>query len=348
MQQPLVSVVMTIYNGEQYLKEAISSVVKQSYKNLEIIVIVEAGTTDNSLDILRQFKDNRIRTAVNKNRLGLSDSLNKGLEMAKGKYIARLDDDDVCAPDRFEKQVKLMERYPQIGMCGTNGYIIDKNGYITDITELPCKPIILKMLLYIGNYFLSSSVMIRREVIRKYHLCYSGNVSEDYLLWSQIAAKTSICNIPEYLVAYRISEGNRSNHLMQEQECRDKEIQHLLWQNAGVNNNLTHSFTYHVRGQKNIALREQMIKNLYCCSSDFCHMKLSDFYIVMMIFYREINKGFYRAFEDYWITTTNLYGKYPGWSKQIYVARHCIYNQRRKLFRKMKIGKEFKPYGQIK
>jgi glycosyltransferase involved in cell wall biosynthesis len=115
---PYVTVLMPVYNTEMYLKEAIDSILNQTFRDFEFIVIND-GSTDSTSDIIESYSDPRIIYLQNEKNLGVATSLNKGLSIAKGTYIARMDGDDVSRCDRLEKQVAFMDANPEIGVCGT-------------------------------------------------------------------------------------------------------------------------------------------------------------------------------------------------------------------------------------
>ena len=117
MNNPLVSVVLSVYNAEKHIVEAIESILTQSYKNFEFIII-DDGSTDGSLEIIKSYDDERIILISRENK-GLIASLNEGIEQAKGKYIARMDADDISLSSRFEEQVTFMEMHEEVGICGT-------------------------------------------------------------------------------------------------------------------------------------------------------------------------------------------------------------------------------------
>lgn len=132
---PLVSIVLPVYNTEKYITESVQSILDQTYKNLEII-IVEDGSQDNTLKILQKFKnkDNRIKLVEHSKNYGLIKSLNDGLTFATGKYIARMDADDISKPERIQKQVEFLENNPDIYLVGTFAESIDEDGiYLRDI-----------------------------------------------------------------------------------------------------------------------------------------------------------------------------------------------------------------------
>ena len=115
----LVSVIMPVYNGALYLREAIDSILSQTHTNLELIIIND-GSNDNSEEIILSYEDNRIRYIINEKNSGICVTLNKGLDIAKGKYIARMDCDDISCPERLQMQIEYMEQNPSIGVLGSD------------------------------------------------------------------------------------------------------------------------------------------------------------------------------------------------------------------------------------
>ena len=128
------SVVMSVYNAELFLNEAIQSILDQTYQNFEFI-IVNDGSTDNSLKIITSFNDNRI-IVIDQENQGLSKSLNTGVSISNGKYIARMDADDISLPNRFELQLDFFNNYKNHVLLGSNIYFVDINGIILDETKL--------------------------------------------------------------------------------------------------------------------------------------------------------------------------------------------------------------------
>src|SRR3989338_10709157 len=131
-----ISVIMSVYNGMPYLPEAVKSILNQTYKNFEFIIIDDAST-DQSTKYLRFLKDKRIKLIKNSKNLGLAASLNKALKFAKGEYIARMDADDISLPKRFEKQVKFFKKHPSVDICGTWVNLIDDVGKIIGEKKYP-------------------------------------------------------------------------------------------------------------------------------------------------------------------------------------------------------------------
>jgi len=202
LSNPLVSVVMSVYNSEKYLKEAIESILNQTYTNFEFI-IVNDGSTDNSLDIIQEYmkKDERI-VLISRENKGLPYSLNEGIEKAKGKYIARMDADDISLPTRFEEQVRFMEENEEVGVCGTSVLDIDTG----DKWILTSKDNELKVQLLFSSVFAHPSVMIRKELFDSYSLSYDVNYrqSQDFELWTRMSEYTKFANLKKQLLKYRV------------------------------------------------------------------------------------------------------------------------------------------------
>ena len=136
MKKPKVTVLMSVYNGERYLHESIESILNQTFKDFGFLIIND-GSTDNTPKILKSYKDQRIKIISNKNNLGLTKSLNKGIKLAKGEYIARQDVDDVSLSERLEKQVKFLNSYPSYAAVGTFTKIINEDSKVIFLLRNP-------------------------------------------------------------------------------------------------------------------------------------------------------------------------------------------------------------------
>lgn len=203
---PMVSVIMPVYNGEKYLSEAIESVLNQTYKNFELI-IVDDGSTDGSKKIINKFtsRDKRLKVFLNKKNKGISYTLNRAILNSKGKYIARLDCDDISLSKRLDEQVHVLEYDKDIAICGTFAQAIDENGKNMFEMHSPTG-ILLKYNFWKPSPFISSSVMVLRNVLIRYMFDESYKTSEDYDLWMKILKNYSGFNIPLTLVKYRIHD----------------------------------------------------------------------------------------------------------------------------------------------
>ena len=204
--KPKISVVMSVYNAESYLKEAIESVLKQSFTDFEFI-IVDDGSTDRSFRIISSYDDDRIKLLRNKVRIGLTKSLNKALRIAKGEYIARQDADDISFPHRFEYQIKFFEKNAKVVLLGTSIYIIDEKGRILGVKKGCPRPTLSSLLKH--NEFIHGSVMFKKAIIDKlggYDELFK--YSQDYELWLRIAKHYDVRNLQIPLYALRIRRGS--------------------------------------------------------------------------------------------------------------------------------------------
>ncbi|CVK19931.1 glycosyltransferase family 2 protein [Sporomusa sphaeroides] len=201
---PKVTVLMSVYNGEQYLREAIESILKQSYKNFELLIINDAST-DTSRSIIQSYSDPRIRLIDNEVNLGLTVSLNKGIALSQGEYIARMDSDDISLDERLEKQVQFMKEHSDIGVCGS---WVETFGVRHEIWQYPIEHNEITSRLLFYNSLAHSTVIFRRNLLCKLGLCYNEEYrySQDYELWIRCSGVVRLANIPEPLVKYRLSE----------------------------------------------------------------------------------------------------------------------------------------------
>jgi len=201
--QPLVSVIIPTYNKSQYLREAIKSVLNQTYKNIEVIV-VDDGSTDNTKEIVESFNDSRIIYIFQENK-GPAIARNTGIKKAQGRYIAFLDSDDLWLKEKLEKQIDFMEKNSEIGLLGTGCYEMTDKGKIIGKKIFPTKNKILQKDLIKYNPFIQSSIITKREVFDKVGLWYDEKFreSEDYELWLRIAGNYKIGNLAELLVMKR-------------------------------------------------------------------------------------------------------------------------------------------------
>lgn len=228
---PKVSVVLPVYNAALYVKEAVQSVLNQTFQNFELLIYND-GSTDNSLEILQQFEDSRIRIVNYEKNIGLIQLLNNAFSEAKGEYIARMDADDVCLPDRFEKQVGFLDQHPNIGICGGFLEIIGTN----EINKKPALDKDLRWWIFKGSPFAHPSVMIRNKVLIHSNLKYNPDayVVEDFDLWWRMAFVTQLANLETVLLKYRIhpNQVSSSKNDLQLENLRKSQIEFM--KNLGI------------------------------------------------------------------------------------------------------------------
>jgi len=204
MNTPCVSVLMPVRNGGRYVEEAIQSILRQTFHDFEFIII-DDGSTDETGAFIERFRliDSRVRVHSQPGQ-GLVAALNRGLSLARGRYIARMDADDVSLPDRLAVQVAFMESHPAVGICGT--WIETFGSPQSDVRRYPSDGERISAWLLFESVLAHPSVMIRNEVLAQHGLSYDAAVphAEDYDLWVRAARHTGLANIPEVLVRYRL------------------------------------------------------------------------------------------------------------------------------------------------
>lgn len=223
---PKLSVLMPIYNASHFLGHAIESILSQTYPDFELIVIND-GSTDNSLEILCHFTDPRILIIDNPVNSGIVSSLNSGFAAASGAFIARMDADDYSLPNRFKTQLQFMELQPDIGVCGTQYRIIGEVTTEAQVTRLPTRPDILACSLLLRSCLAHPSVMMRRNILDQlegplYESSYKH--AEDYRLWARLSDITRMANLKEVHLLYRHHEGQITRTMTQQQSMQADRI----------------------------------------------------------------------------------------------------------------------------
>jgi len=209
---PEVSVVMAVYNERPYLESAVQSILDQTFEDFEFI-IVDDGSTDGSGEVLDRFEQNdeRIRLVHQENR-GLLTSTNRGLDMARGEYIARMDGDDINHPERFERQVAFLEDNPEIGILGTQADKIDADGNVREDWKrsLPTSSDIVTWQLLFNICFCHPTIMMRRAVLDELGGYMESPPGLDYELLARAVLKTRLTNLPDTLFKHRRHKGSVS------------------------------------------------------------------------------------------------------------------------------------------
>jgi glycosyltransferase involved in cell wall biosynthesis len=206
---PIISVILPVYNAEKFAHEAINSILKQTITDFELLIIND-GSTDRSNEIIEGFKDSRIKVIQNQKNLGLIGTLNKGFNLAKGQFIARMDADDISIPNRFEKQLAYLTNHPEIDILGTQIKVFGTENYIskfnTDQEEIEIQ-------LYFESMINHPTVMIRREFLVKHKLKFDTQFPhcEDWGLWlNSLSYHAKFKNLPDILLNYRVEGQNIS------------------------------------------------------------------------------------------------------------------------------------------
>lgn len=217
---PLVSVIIPVYNAERFVESAVRSIMNQTYTNLEILVTDDCST-DGSFEILQRLaaEDSRITLYRNESNLKIVRTLNSLVAAASGKYIARMDADDISLPKRIEKQVAFLESNPDYALCGTNAWHIDESGRRIGKSVLPLSFEDNKFFLQFYSTFYHPTVMLRSEIYKQNLYDENFLYAEDYELWAKLvfAENAKGANIKEKLLKYRIFKNQSSEEHRKEQ-----------------------------------------------------------------------------------------------------------------------------------
>jgi glycosyltransferase involved in cell wall biosynthesis len=252
---PLVSVVMPVYNGELYLAEAIQSILAQSYRNFEFL-IVDDGSTDGSPQIINKYKnlDSRVKLIRHVRNQGLVSALNTGFQAAQGKYLARMDQDDISLPERFSLQVEHLEAFPEVGLLGCRVHHIDATGRLLYVPPLYLDDLSIQWHILFQNTFYHPTVMLRKSVLDQLNLRYdpAHENAEDFGLWSRLLEHTQGENLPEVLLHYRFHSESMTerNQIAQRKIAADITCSSILtrFPEAGISADQSKNLSYSILG----------------------------------------------------------------------------------------------------
>jgi glycosyltransferase involved in cell wall biosynthesis len=237
-----ITVLMAAYNAEKFLKEAVDSILNQSFSEFELLVIND-GSIDTTGEIIASYRDDRIRCITNERNLNLCNSLAKGVMIARGEFIARMDADDIAHPTRLEKQMAVMQAEPDLDLLGANVRWIDECGRVIGYPRVIADPIDLKWKMFFRNCFNHPTVMIRKSALLRNGLNYGempdsiaeflpervdGIGDEDYLLFGQLCLHGKSKNLNEVLLDYRIHVNSLTALFSQKQSEQTKRISSAL------------------------------------------------------------------------------------------------------------------------
>lgn len=200
-----VTVLMPVYNSKLFLKDAIESILNQTHGNFEFLIIND-GSTDESDMIIRSFNDKRIKYINNKINQGIVATLNEGIEISTGKYVARMDSDDISLPTRLAKQIAFLEDNPSYKLCGSKAIAIDHEGKKLYRLNRPTSFENIKVFNFFRNAFIHPTVMINTALLKNFKYSEEYLYAEDYMLFSQFAMNYKVANLDEPLLQYRVHE----------------------------------------------------------------------------------------------------------------------------------------------
>ncbi len=289
---PFVSVLIPCYNAESYIESSIRSVMNQTYKNIEIVVIND-GSTDKTKEVLLKLskEDIRIEYYENECNLRLVKTLNKGLNLCTGEFIARMDADDICFPNRLEKQVSFLQTNKDVAILGSAIEIFGEN-VKNIIIKQPQLDSTIKSKMFVASPFHHPTVMFNMRVLKKEHLFYDENYFriEDYELWIRLQGLNyKFANLKEPLLKYRILSNSESK---------------LLQKNVDVKNNLLFDILNNLFFIKNIDINKALLEKyvLLLNRANFSKISVSGVFKVFdYLEYIYIDKDFQKHFYQRWL-----------------------------------------------
>ena len=223
-QSPKISIIMSVYNGMPHLREAVKSILIQTYKNFEFIIIND-GSKDKTWDYLKDLKDKRVKLIQNTKNLGLAASLNIALKKANGDYIARMDADDISLPIRLEEQIKFLLKNHSVDLCGSAVYLINEKGTVVGSKTRPTKDSTIKRTLGIYPCIIHPTFMGKKEFFTSlggYRTEFDG--AEEYDLLMRARNKSKFANLHIKLLKWRLRNDRRSIKIMQVMNKLDLKI----------------------------------------------------------------------------------------------------------------------------
>lgn len=225
---PEVSFVLSVFNGEAFLDACLDSIWSQSFGDLEVIAI-DDGSTDSTPDILARHavRDSRLRIITNQGNIGLAQSLNIGLEQARGPLIARIDADDQCLPERVEKQRAAFLRNPNLVLLGCNVVMYDASNALIGYTDLPEDDATIRAVSLLQNPFAHPAMMFRRAVLADNGLAYetSFTTTQDWDLWSRVMMHGQVANLPDVLLRQTMHSGSITARRRDDQQAHSLKVQ---------------------------------------------------------------------------------------------------------------------------
>jgi glycosyltransferase involved in cell wall biosynthesis len=212
LKYPKISVVMAVYNGESHIRSSVESILNQAYRDFEFI-IVDDCSSDDTVNIIKTYNDSRIRIICNEKNIGQTKSLDEGLRIAKGEFIARIDVDDTAFPGRLEKQLNYMLKHSEYAAIGTSALKVFQGSCKKEVYKAACAPSEVMVRLFYTTPLLHVTVMMRKDAVLKVGGYDRGFlICADYALWSNlIRNKYKVISLPEILMKFKVSDESYSS-----------------------------------------------------------------------------------------------------------------------------------------
>jgi len=230
---PKISVLMPVYNGEKYLKEAIESVLHQTFSDFEFLIL-DDGSTDKSAEIIQSYADSRIVFLQNEKNLGIVKTLNHGLDAARGEFVARMDADDVSLSERLKTQLQFLEAHGEFVLCGSAVEVVDEKSDILRTYVPFLDDATLRMALALHNNFTHGAVMMRKDAVMQVgKYSEQAYLVEDYDLWIRLSRVGKICNLPQILYQWQENPLGECSRNAAKQKKAAQKIANEYWNSFG-------------------------------------------------------------------------------------------------------------------
>ncbi len=230
MEHELISVIMPVYNAEKYVAEAVDSILRQTYPYFELIIVDDCGT-DQSMNIISDFEDHRIRILRNDRNRGIAYARNRAIRECRGKYIAIMDDDDRAFPWRFEKQIAYFREHPEIDILGGAVEAIDAQGKVVrKASETLYNPLYIKVNFLFHCIYHNSEVMLRKSFLEKHPVWYCENCygMEDFRFWIECSKTGYMTNLQDVILQHRYHEETETSRVKRDEyEARKRYYREL-------------------------------------------------------------------------------------------------------------------------
>lgn len=295
-----VTIVLPVFNGERYLREAIDSVLAQSYRDFELWVVND-GSTDSTVDIIDSYKDPRVHRIDNPHNLGLVATLNRAFAMVESPFIARMDDDDLWHERKLELQIALLKSQPDVGVCGTS---IHKFGDLDAVHIFPENSDALKVGLLFYCMMSHPSVVYRRNMLVETGLTYQQDYfpAEDYKMWIDVLKHSKILNLQQPLVEYRqhgsqICRERKEEQVLLERKLREEQLR-LIYPNP-TEEELAFHLDRFVTLQPN---SDEEVKRFRCWEKRLCVENKRHGYVNPQVMRSELHRYVQNALRSYYLS----------------------------------------------
>lgn len=327
MKSPKITAFMAAYNVADYIEESISSILNQTFKDFEFIII-DDGSTDDTALVVKKFNDSRISFIQNDGNKGIPFTRNRLLELAKGEYIAVLDSDDIAYPDRFQLQLDFFSAHPEAALCGGHGIIINKNGTETGKKIIAPTDDLVNMRMLFSNPFINSSTMFKTQIFRALNGYKDYALAEDFDLFIRISEKYSVANIDAFVVKYRIHGENITIKRSEDQEKHEFEILKNMQENLGISFN-TNTLNLHKELFTNNLINAHFSEYFeLLVAMKTANMKSKRFDVVKM------NQFLFNKWYEILLSKrSNIQALNWYFKKELYCSEYSTFKQLRKMFK---------------